>query len=257
MAHTAHSRTFLRALCLLLVVAGVTYPLWRPTPKFQGRPVRDWVNEAIHGEWTNNAAAREVVTKTIPRQAIPFLIDEINAHRHPRLRYKLFKWQLKLPRRLWLLPDVADTRGTIGIVATLLGEMGEVARPAIPALIRSMDESPMHLWERQDVMGEIIYMGPAATDALPLLRRMALNPHHGWSVQAGLAIYQADNSLDCLAAAISNNLAFSQGSELDCRELFWFRKDPDVIECVESQLRRVSTNGANVRWSLRDDSPDN
>ncbi len=255
MALNARTRRLLRALCLLLLVAGVTYPLWRPTPKFQGRPVRDWVHEAIHGESPSNDHARDVVTKKIPKQAIPFIVKELKGCCRSPLRTTLQKWQAKLPRRLWVIPGAPDTRGAIANAATLLSEMGEVAHPAIPTLMRCLDEAPMFFFEGDDVMTDLVHMAPLPKDVLPSLRRMALDPAHKWSVQAALAIYGTDGSLDCLAAAISNNIAFHQGSDVEGRELYCFRKDPAVIECVESQLRRVSTNGANVRWNLRDESP--
>jgi hypothetical protein len=98
--------------------------------------------------------------------------------------------------------------------------------------------------ECQDVIAYIVGLGPVASEALPLLRRMASDPQHQWAVQAALAIYAADDSTNLLAETISRALAKPDGFHDFDRELFWFREDERLNRVVVPLLSSVLTNTA-------------
>ena len=229
----------------LVALAYLTHPLWQPVPMHRGRPVRDWVRDAMDGEnWGNTIEARRVVSEELAGRAVPDFIRELEARCHSKFYYQARQWQYRLPQWCWILPEPKDTRDSINAAGFALLQMGEPARPAIPALVRCVDQAPMSFAESQEVVGEIIFLGPAASEALPLLRRMASNPKHPWAVQAALAAYAAADLTNLLAETLGRAMSKPGGYDDFARQLFWFRNDEELNRIVVPLLATVLTNGA-------------
>ena len=116
----------------------------------------------------------------------------------------------------------------------------------------------MRFAECQEVVAEIIFLGPAASEALPLLRRMASDPQHRWAVQAALTVYESDGSTNVLAEAVSRETglpvrfwaAIAGSAALAARESLNHREWPlleltrQIVPPVESRptgMRRRSS----------------
>jgi hypothetical protein len=70
-----------------------------------------------------------------------------------------------------------DVSGEAARLNWLLSELGEAARPAIPAMLDSARD--MHAWAYLDLLDDLVNMGPVGREALPQLRRWARAGHAG------------------------------------------------------------------------------
>lgn len=204
---------------------------------YRGRMVRDWVQDALDDEGgQEHAEARTVVISELRERAVPLIVKRVRAECHSRLFYTLLRWQLHLPRFLWLLSE-PEPRGKIVCASHLLSEMGESARPAAAVLGRSLRQSGMHIWEAQEVMTDLIGMGPVAKGAAPWLREIAASPRHWQYQSAALALYTIEGDANTLAQVINNQL--QTGTFEVERELFWFRGFEDLNSWLVPMLSRA------------------
>jgi hypothetical protein len=215
----------------------------RAEPVYQGRPVADWVREALDAEhWVATTNARYVVHAQLREQAVPFIVRELKTYCYPRYYLTLYRWQFNLPRELWLLPEPKKPGGRIQAAAHTLAQMGEPARPAMPTLARCLNQSEMRFSELLEVMWEFVGMGPEASGALPILRTLAADSEHCMSVQAALAIYSIEGTTDALAPSVGQKL--SQPGQFGSfnRELWWFREDERVNSVVLPLLCKAAAD---------------
>lgn len=228
---------------------------WQTT-MYRGRPVTGWVHDALDYEhWQENSRAREVVISELRESAVPLIIKELQAECHSAAFYRLLRWQYRLPFGVRLLKE-PEPAGKICAASYVLGEMREPARPAAAVLGRSLRESSMHMWEIQEVMSDLIGMGPVARGALPWLRRIAADKGDWQCAQAAFAIYTIEGNTNTLAQLIEGKLRTGAFMDFE-RELFWFRRDEGlnrwvlpmlcqaVVEPHRSQMERE-----NIAWFL-------
>lgn len=198
-------------------------------PMYEGRPVREWVREALDYEhWTSTTNARHIVSTRLKGQAVPRLSRELRDWCYPRWYYSAYGLQRHLPKRLWLLPEPRESRGAIAAAAWIVFEMEEAGAPLYGPLARCLHGANLHLWEYLEVMDLLIQAGPVAKAALPTLRRFAADPRSDFSVQAALAIYNTEGTTNALAQNLNRALAKPGAFSSFEREIWWFRGDDTV-----------------------------
>jgi hypothetical protein len=227
------------AIVAAMVATGALACVWLSLPRegavYRGRLVSGWVHDALdHEHWQEKRRAREVVISELRERAVPLIIKELRAECHSAAFYTLLRWQYRLPFRVRLLKE-PEPRGKICAASYVLGEVGEPARPAAAVLGRSLRQSGMHAWEAQDVMTDLIGMGPVASGALPWLRRIAADKKDWQCAQAAFAIYTIEGNTNTLAQVIQQKLQAGQFTDMD-RELFWFRGDEELNHWVLPML---------------------
>jgi hypothetical protein len=232
------------AVVAALVVTGALASVWLSLPRqdavHRGRLVSDWVHDALdHEHWQEKRRAREVVIAELRERAVPFIIKELRAECHSAAFYTLLRWQYQLPFRVRPLKE-PESRGKICAASYVLGEMGEPARPAAAVLGRCLRQSGMHAWEAQDVMTDLIDMGPVARGALPWLRRIAADRKDWQCAQAAFALYTIERDTNTLAQVIQRKLRAGGFMDFE-RELFWFRGDEGLNRWVLPILCHAAT----------------
>jgi hypothetical protein len=235
MAIGALTRNFAVAVACVLILAT---PGWLAKARPQlhsGRPYAEWVREALQSQRISTNAL-DVVCSELKGKAVPYIIREIRARTGSTVYRDLYGLQFRigLPGRLWLLPEPRQSNGVIGRAARVLCEMGEPAQPAIPVLVRALETADLHVWEAQEVMHCLIWMGPVASGALPRLRKMALS-RDLFAVEAGLAIHQIDGTTEALCEALITE--FAEGEGYVSQALGWFEKDEQVNLVVAQALQ--------------------
>lgn len=238
LAATIHPKERTAVVAAMVVACALAWA-WLSLPRqgtvYRGRLVSDWVHDALdHEHWQEKRGAREVVISELRERAVPLIIKELRAECHSAAFYTLLRWQYRLPFRVRLLKE-PESRGKICAASYVLGEMGEPARPAAAVLGRSLRQSGMHAWEAQDVMTDLIGMGPVARGALPWLRRIAADSKDWQCAQAAFAIYTIEGNTNTLAQVIQSKLRTGGFMDFE-RELFWFRRDEELNHCVLPML---------------------
>ncbi len=243
----ARAYTFGKQLRRLLLIGALaaSLPLLMPSSvrsregTFQGRHVREWVREALNfEEWENGTNAQCVVATQLRGEAVPYIVQELRRWPHSKSYMRLYSWQLSLvrflnvPPRYWLVPEPADPRGAVSAAASILTDMGEPARPAFADLARCLRRTGLHLWERLDVARALIFAGPVASGALPVLREYAADSTFDFSVQAALAIYTIEGTTNTLASVLKRELSAPGAFGSFETELWWFREDDTVQEIL-------------------------
>ena len=232
------------AIVAALVVTGALASVWLSLPRqdavHRGRLVRDWVHDALdHEHWQETRRAREVVISELRERAVPFIIKELWAECHSAAFYTLLRWQYQLPFRVRPLKE-PESRGKICAASYVLGEMGEPARPAAAVLGRCLRQSGMHAWEAQDVMTDLIGMGPVARGALPWLRRIAADRKDWQCAQAAFALYTIERDTKVVARVIQSKLRGGGFMDFE-RELFRFRGNEELNDWVPPMLCQAVT----------------
>ncbi len=176
--------------------------------------------------------AQRIVQTKLREKAVPQIILELNHACSSRAYDQMLAWQWRFPAGFRVLPEQEETGGTIAAAASGLGQMGEAAWPAIPALARCLDRSPMRFAENLEGMDELIVMGPVAEAALPCLRRIVSEANPSFKEIAGLAICTIEGPTDAQVQAAGRQRA--GGNPL--------REDPVLSALLPRQLGQVITN---------------
>ena len=112
---------------------------------------------------------------SIGAPAVPQLVARLRSLHTSALRINLIRLRQKLGLKDDQVPDYlglpADVSGDAALINHLLAEMGEAARPAVPAMLDSVCD--MHVWACDELMKDFVRMGPAASAALPKLKEWA------------------------------------------------------------------------------------
>ncbi len=221
--------------------------LSREDALYHGRFVSDWVRDALDYEhWQQTRAARAVVISELRGRAVPFIIPELEAECHSHAFYaiqnRLLILQNRLPYRFWLLKE-PNPVGKISAAAFVLSEMGEPAAPAAEVLARTLRQSAMHCWESQDVMTDLISMGPVAKGALPHLRILAADKLHSQSAPAAFAIYAIEGNTNILTQVVQDKLRSGDFAAFD-RQIFWFRNDERLNQSLLPMLCKAVSDPA-------------
>ena len=162
---------------------------WRETKErtqYGGRTVHEWVGLALTNiyysahwatfddpEGADSESERKVIAIGAP--AVPELIRQLRRLHTGAFHDALIWWRVKcLPHwegypSFLNIPD--DVSGDAALINYLLSQMGEAARPAVPAMLDSARD--LHAWAYYDLLDDFVRMGPVAREALPKLRQWA------------------------------------------------------------------------------------
>ncbi len=160
----------------VLLVAAVGGLLWwpprqPPDPVYNGKPLSYWLTNILSGfspslaldPWMGHAPPKWEWEAVPPPSAVPFLIKALE--RDSWFGASIYRKQVwpKLPPSIKRhLPPPVDNPTIRRQAAYLLGQMGPMAKPATPALIRAskQDDDPVVR----------LLAGLAATNSLPQFR---------------------------------------------------------------------------------------
>ena len=159
----------------ILLVAALGWATWRAfqepqEPVYDGKPVSYWIaTMKAHKRvmWVSSPEYIGAVSIWIsfPKgmatdsNAIPFLIKALNRQATPFGKAYVRLWR-SIPASIQHhLPSPVDTAANRLEAACLLGEMGEVAKPAIPALIRALSNPDTRL--RSHAASSLAQLGQA------------------------------------------------------------------------------------------------
>jgi len=219
-------RRLVRGLLAGALLFLVAILLWKPGPRYQGKPVGDWFAEAVKATGPSYSASDAFKAfSEMEGDAVPFLIRQINAQitASDKLYAKIFKL---LPS--WISRKVSTPRdggyyssrriralellGFIGSVQRLNSEAGKPttkapASNAVPQLRKLLCDPVPNT--RTFAAQALWWIGPASADAVPDLIRLAANP----AEQAANAAVQsfgtigpaASNAVDLLAGIVMSD----------------------------------------------------
>jgi len=190
---------------------------------YEGHSIGEWVELALAGHSHDPRSNATRMVSRIGAPAVPYLVDALHRLRENRIHERLVQWQIKfLPewcRWYELHPDVS---GDAVAATQLLTSMGEAARAAVPAIIRSVDL--VHYWAYIEILDELAELGPVASAAIPWLRQLAESGdvHAAWS----LSFIVPDD--DTLTRVIIRAVQVQRKPSAAYRELFWLREDTEL-----------------------------
>ena len=162
-------------LCVILVstrtdVYGPT-PI-DPGPIHTGRSVEEWAALQVLTSTRDNEALDALVA--IGEPAVPYLIQRLRRDSSYLTRSAIYRslWD-KLPQRLQVLVskplNVEDEHRRVVAAAYALGRIGKDAEAAVPALIKTLETTPIGARGEIFIVQAIGQIGPSAEDALPVL----------------------------------------------------------------------------------------
>jgi hypothetical protein len=181
-------------LAVLLAVCwclGGLVQKWRESrarARYGGRTIHEWVGLAMTDsywsahwvtlnppEYANSEYEQKVIAIGAP--AVPELVQHLRGLHTGAVHDRLILWRVKYlpdwesyPKFLDIQDDVS---GEAALINYLLSQMGDAARPAVPAMLDSARD--LHAWACYDLLDDFVRMGPVAQEALPKLKRWAQN----------------------------------------------------------------------------------
>jgi HEAT repeats len=173
------------AICfaMLLVAAGAGWVAYSTRePSYGGKSLTEWLSlhsqqKVAHWEQTGKFHVlgekpdeAEIAIRKIGTNALPQLVRMVGAKDSP-LKLKIWSWlrshpAIRVPFRMAIEDRVLATWG--------FDALGAEAKPAVPALIRLMDDKDEMV--RRMAMKCLEDIGPAANDAVPALSRALDDP---------------------------------------------------------------------------------
>jgi hypothetical protein len=227
---------------LILFVAALVF-VARSRPReseviYKGRSVREWFDLASPGEPVDAKNAHQTVIEMGPL-AIPHLIKMLDDSNHRPLN-KAIEWlRWHLPERVrWNERDNCTDQH--GDAIWWLSQMGEAARPAVPAIIRCFKECPcQHYVQGRDMIECLGELGPVAREALPFLADVAANTNSGYRLTAAAATYYISRERNILIKTFCREARQDPENYLYSREPFWFRSDPEVNREIVPVLAKL------------------
>jgi len=231
----------------VLAVVVTVAALWRMDrgPKYDGRPVADWVNEALHEN--GRTPAFETVLK-IGSPAVPFIAQQglygrshrfsilttdrliLFGQQHPRLNrwLKLEDWDVCIERHLQ--------------AAFLLQLIGTNAQAAIPDVVNCLEHCPelhyIHTMELLDTLGEISGTNRAA---IPYLTRCARGDD-SVNLHAAYVAYKIDGQTNLFIETCERLAKTDPKSLAESSELFWLRSDRQLNQHLIPLLEKIYAN---------------
>jgi hypothetical protein len=159
----------------------------RERAQYEGRTIHEWVDLAMKDEsywsahwatlnppeYANSENEQKVIAIGAP--AVPELVERLRDLHTGAVHDRLILWRVKyLPN--WesypkFLDIQNDVSGDAALINYLLSQMGEAARPAMPAMLDSARD--LHAWAYYDLLDDFVRMGPVAHEAFPKLKRWA------------------------------------------------------------------------------------
>ena len=187
----------LLAVCWCLAGLPQKWREYRERARYGGRTIHEWVGLALtdsywsahwatlnQPEYADSDSKQMVIAIGVP--AVPELVERLRGLHTGAVHDKLISWRVKyLPH--WhshprFLDIEADVSGDAALINYLLSQMGEAARPAVPAMLDSARD--LHAWAYYDLLDDFVRMGPVAHEVLPKLRQWA----HGGDKNAARAV---------------------------------------------------------------------
>jgi hypothetical protein len=159
----------------------------RERARYGGQTIHEWVELAMKNEsywsahwvtlnpleYANSEYEQKVIAMGAP--AVPELVERLRDLYTGAVHDQLIFWRVKYlpnwetyPKFLEIQYDVSSD---VALVNYLLSQMGEAARPAVPAMLDSARN--LHAWAYYDLLDDFVRMGPVAHGALPELKRWA------------------------------------------------------------------------------------
>lgn len=212
----------------LLLVAGLAlvireHQLAQERRLHEGHSIREWVQLALADHSVNPGSAAARMVSRIGPPAVPHLIEILDHLRASLIHERLLLWQINhLPTWCQWLDAPPDVSGDVVMATQLLTGMGEAARPAVPAIIRSSDQ--IHYWAHLEILDDLAEMGPVASAAVPWLQQLAANGE----VRAAWSLSHVSPGDDTLTRVIVRAIQEERKPSDADRELFWLRDDTEL-----------------------------
>lgn len=223
-----HKISIFLACAVALVCAGLTWliqvrQLAQERSRYEGHSVREWVKMAIADYSLDPSSDAALMVSRIGVPAVPYLVDSLRRLRENRIHERVVLWQIKhLPEWCRWYEMHPDVSGDVVAATRLLASMGEAARPAVPAIIRSVEA--VHYWASVEILDALAELGPVASEAIPWLQQRAENGdvHAAWA----LSLIVPDD--DTLTRVIIRAVQVQRKPSAADRELFWLREDTEL-----------------------------
>jgi len=190
---------------------------------YEGHSIGEWVELALADHFADPDPDAVKMVLRIGPPAVPYLVDFLHRLRENRIHERLVHWQIKfLPewcRWYELHPDVS---GDVVAATRLLTALGEAARPAVSAIVRSADN--VHYWAYIEILDDLAELGPVASAAVPWLQQGAKNG----DVSAAWSLSTIVPGDDTFTRLVISTIQVQRRPSDASRELFWVREDTEL-----------------------------
>ena len=219
----------LPGLGVLAAIALAVWPWPAYDPIYKGKRVSQWIELADAERFVTNtdSAARYTVLE-MGSLAVPVLKRMLDDKSHHAIYRKLEALRRHLPRKLrWDEPGSCVVKHDVA--CGLLSEMGEAARPAVPAMVQCFENCPeQHYIDNWELIQDLSMLGPVAREALPLLIREAKTTNGGYQLAAAAAAFHIGNDTNLLGETFCRLAAQDPKDFFASMERFWFRTNHDL-----------------------------
>jgi len=204
--------TYLAALLVTLVSAFLFATLTQREPRYQGKALRQWVQQYRTNHWSNaresdaDKRAQEAI-RAIGTNGIPFLVEWMHT---PDSSWKT-KLREVVPRRWQSTPYLQNVatgeRRRIG--ANGLAVLGQMSKPAVPALMELARHHPDND-ARYVAVWTLGKLGDAARPAIPLLIECLTNEDSAIRGDAALGLGSVHLNSETVVPALVRYLEFAK-----------------------------------------------
>lgn len=190
-------------VAIVLVAIGIFWPRWfGDEPSHKGKPIHDWVEMAVE----HNIKEDRAEIKKMGPLAVPYLIEKLKT-RDTWFRKAQTTLRGYVPRFLRLRMLERDALTVRFQAAEMLAAVGPAAEPAVPQLIRLVQEKPRN--GDGSAVSALGVIGPAAHRALPALHQALLTQDMFNQVSTAWAIWEIGREtnlvLEIFSKAIGTN----------------------------------------------------
>jgi hypothetical protein len=184
-------------VAVLLVAKSVLFP--SAEPMYKEKPVRVWVDEAC--DVGNSESEHEV--EMLGRVAIPYLIEKLGVEDSNYQIARENLWQRLAAPLKRVIPYHATAEFTRFKAARFLGKLGPSAAPAVPALLKLVEDPGSLVPE--EALKTLSAIGPSAGVALPLLtQRLTNQPDPALRMNIAVAILKIGGDTNVALQVLTN-----------------------------------------------------
>ena len=148
MTKTIPQRWFIGGLAIITLFAGVLFvDSGSNQPQYAGKRLSIWLDELSkidRSRWSSDGAEHVKAVRTIGTNAVPWLLQELQEHRNALSGVRAWKWKLNglLEKQTVLKVHLWDSYDRLHRVTVGFTVLGELAQPAVPELLASVNSSP-------------------------------------------------------------------------------------------------------------------